>query len=178
MDAEQPDLEPALNCSLVAAVLHRDLPNVWNNVLVFARRSGAAGDFVRDCLRVGYRHSGTALADALIESQSRSEDADEDLLALLNDVMTEVDRAERPSAFILRLPAEDGQMNEIEFVTGVPDRGVAALTTRTHRVARKDETTRCGRRRPTRARQLMTTKRRKSKPAVGNSTPRPLVPCA
>lgn len=125
LDGEQPDLEPALNCSLVAAVLHRDLPNVWNNVLVLARRSGAADDFVKDCLRMAYRHSGTGLADVLIDSQSRSEDSDPDLLALLNDVMTEIDRAQRPSSFILRLPSEDGQMSEIEFVTEAPDTGGA-----------------------------------------------------
>lgn len=119
---DDPDVETAFELTLASAVLHRQSPGAWNNAIRLLRQAGLPREVAFDCLRMAYRFCGIGLAETLVESGSREEGPhDAELIFLLNEVMEEVDEAERPTSFTIRIPGPESGMLELSFVTEVPD---------------------------------------------------------
>lgn len=111
----------AFDRALAAGVLHRRSPGAWINTITLSRVAGLPDDLVRDCLRMAYRFCGAALADdVMAAARAPAAPPDSGLLAMLDEVMREVDEADAPAAFTLRLPDGDGAMDEFSFVTELP----------------------------------------------------------
>ena len=116
--------------ALAAAALHRALPGPWVNAAAFADHADTQQ--MLDIFYCGYRLAGADFGGQMNGAIREGEgfaDNREELIALLEHGMAEVDRRERQIGFTLRAVGEDGQVHELVFGEAAGD-GVATAASR------------------------------------------------
>ena len=113
--ARDDDVAPAAVPALAAAVLHRENPPAWTNALLTTNPADEGR--LRDVLYAGYKHGRGDFADATLEvgqAEHLRTHADR-IIALLDEVAQEVERADRDEDFKMRFNSPDGTVREVAF---------------------------------------------------------------
>jgi len=109
----EPDFSDAVQPAISAAVIGNNDPGAWINAIRLAAHSGEPDEVLYDVMRTGIRSGGDEVIDEVLAASTPPMSAEH--LAILDRAAQDLADDKHREGFLLRIPAPDGNMEEIAF---------------------------------------------------------------